>query len=177
VVRKRRQAGYSLAEILVALSIFCAFLAILFILTAEMRGWDKRLPMNYARNPQVASVIARMRRDVLDAYMPHWGSPYVKEHEGFLMNEKVLILQTLRGGTTLTIIWDFREQGVVARYEYLATFRQAQWFARGVPPEFSSGVGIAAVKIPDREWGARLQAKDAKGKLAIDQIFIPRTHK
>jgi len=175
VVRRRRQAGYSLMEVLVALSVFCAFLAVLFILTAEMRGWDKRLPMNYARHPQVASVIARMRKDVTDAHMPNYQTPYLPEHKEFTMDEKVLILRTLVNGGERTIVWDFRETGVVTRYEYIGTLR-TQWNARGVPPEFSSGVDIDAVDMTGRLYGVRLRAKDAKGMLAIDQIFQPRAH-
>lgn len=172
---RRRQAGYSLIEIIVALSVFCAFLAALFILTAEMRGWDKRLPMNYARNPQVASVIARMRRDVLDAHMPHFASPYVSEYEAFKQSDKTLILRTLVGGTERIIVWDFRETGVVTRHEFNAGVH-TQWHARGVPPEFSAGTGLTAVEMDGRPYGVRLQATDAKGHLAIDQIFQPRAH-
>jgi prepilin-type N-terminal cleavage/methylation domain-containing protein len=175
VVTRRRQAGYSLMEVLVALSVFCAFLAVLFILTAEMRGWDKRLPMNYARHPQVASLIARMRKDIADAHMPHYASPYVDEHEGFKMSEKVLILRTLVKGGEQVIVWDFRYEGEVTRYQYVGNL-QTKWSAHGIPPEFSAGVGIKAVKIPGRPYGVRLQAKDGKGKLAIDQIFQPRAH-
>ncbi len=175
MVSRRRQAGYSLMEVVVALSVFCAFLAVLLILTAEMRGWDKRLPMNYARHPQVASVIARMRRDVLDAHMPHYVTPYISEHAGFKQSEKTLILRTLVGGTERIIIWDFRVEGLVTRHEFNAGMHM-QWNARGVPPDFSAGTGLTAVEMEGRQYGVRLQARDAKGQLAIDQIFQPRTH-
>lgn len=175
MVSRRREAGYSLMEVVVALSVFCAFLAVMLILTAEMRGWDKRLPMNYARHPQVASVIARMRRDVLDAHMPNWVSPYISEHEGFEQSNKTLILRTLVDGTERVIVWDFRDAGVVTRHEFNGGMH-TRWNARGVPPEFSAGTGLSAVDMPGREYGVRLQAKDAKGLLAIDQIFQPRAH-
>jgi prepilin-type N-terminal cleavage/methylation domain-containing protein len=175
VVTRRRQAGYSLIEVIVALSVFCAFLAVLFILTAEMRGWDKRLPMNYTRYPQIGSVIARMRKDVQDINLQANPNPYKIEHDGYSNTDKTLIFTTSVAGGERIVVWDFREAGVVTRHEYNVGVKTS-WNARGVPAEFSAGIGIEAVAMPGRPFGVRLQAKDAKGHLAIDQIFQPRAH-
>lgn len=176
MVRRRRQAGYSLMEVLVALSIFSAFLAVLFILTAEMRGWDKRLPMNYVRHPQVGSVIARMRKDVLDMHLPPGANPYDTTKDDYQNGPKTLVFDTLRGGALSTVVWDFSRAGIVQRIEYTGKMKTSTWTARGVPPAFVAGVGLDAVEMEGRPFGVRLRAKDEKGQLAVDQIFQPRAH-
>lgn len=173
IARRQRQLGFTLMEVTVAMSVFGIFLAIMFTLTAEMRMWEKRLPVNYMRNPQIINVVARMRRDVLDAY---GADPYYEEaYHGFEPSEKVLIMDTLHPtGTSETVVWDFREPGVVRRISFHGGIR-TQWAARGLPKQFSS-VHLDAVEIPGRAYGIRLKATDEKGQLAIDQILQPRAH-
>lgn len=168
---KRAQRGYSLIEVVVAMAIFVTFLAVVFILTAEMRSWEKRLPMNMHKHPQVSAVLARIRRDVLDA---HGSKPYRNTHDGYTMNEKVLILETVHeNGGVRTIVWDFREPTVVRRVSYNVGAR-TEWVARGLPHDFAS-VELQAEDVPNaKAWGVRIQAKDANGRLAIDQIYVPR---
>jgi hypothetical protein len=161
-------------EVIVAMTVFGVFLAIFFTLTAEMRMWEKRLPVNYMRNPQIMSVIARMRRDVLDAY---GADPYHDEaFEGHEPSEKVLILDTLHPtGTEETVVWDFREAGVVRRISYHGGVR-TQWASRGLPKDFS-GLKFDVFEVPGASaYAIRLQARDEKGQLAIDQILQPRAH-
>src|SRR5579864_7177692 len=58
--------GYSLLEVVVAIAVFGAFLIIITIVTAEMRGNEKRYPINFMAHPEVSSVMARMRKDIFD---------------------------------------------------------------------------------------------------------------
>jgi prepilin-type N-terminal cleavage/methylation domain-containing protein len=165
------QRGYSLLEVIVAMTIFCMFLTVLFILTAEMRGYEKRLPINYHRHPQVIAVLARMRRDVMDA---HGKSPYRNAYGDYKSSDKVLIVDTITAtGGVETVVWDFRTAGQVQRRAYVMG-QSSDWIARGLPLDFSQ-MEIDAVKTADdAAWATRITARDREGRLAIDAILQPR---
>jgi type II secretory pathway pseudopilin PulG len=171
-----KQRGYTLLEVTVMMSVFGALLAIFFVLTGEMRKWEKRLPVNYMRHPQVASVMMRLRRDVLDANVTGTG-PYLPKFGTFEQGPKVLILDTvLPNGSTQTVVWDFSEPAVVRRHAYTDQLKTETWTARGMPPAFMSQTKITAVEFADRPFGVRITASDTDGKVAIDQILQPRSH-
>ena len=157
------------------LAVFGAVLAIFFTLTSEMRLWEKRLPVNYMKHPQVSAVMSRLRKDVLDAFMPL--GPYVDEEGDYESGEKILIIATLlEEGTVETVVWDFSKPGVVERIAYNTGLKRSTWTARGLPPVFSKEVGITAVEFEGRPFGVRILAKDDKGQISIDQILQPRSH-
>lgn len=166
-----RQRGFTLLEVAVAMSIFGIFLVVALTLTSEMRGWEKKLPVNYMRNPQVISVIARIRRDVLDVQVPPNGKIYVATHDGYTNGQQTLIIQTVLPSGLQTIVWDFTEQGVARRISYNVGVK-TEWVARGMPGSFE----IGSVEFSGRPYGVRLRAEDSNGQLAIDQILQPRTH-
>jgi prepilin-type N-terminal cleavage/methylation domain-containing protein len=170
-VVRRGQRGYSLLEVVVAMTIFGIFLAILFQLTAEMRYQEKRLPVNMHKHPQVMAVLSRMRRDVLDA---HGRTPYRNEHDGYVSSPKVLILESVNAsGGVETIVWDFRTPREVRRRAYNVG-NATEWVARGLPLDFSQ-LEIDALKTdPDAAWATRIIAMDEKGRIAIDTILQPR---
>lgn len=168
----KRVAGYTLLEVVVAMAVFGILLSVLAVLTAEMRFYEKRLPVNFMRHPQIISVIERLRRDVLDA---HGQAPYRDTHDGYTMSEKTLILESVqRSGGVQTIVWDFSIPGEVHRRAYNVGVAD-HWVARGVPEDFSS-VEIGDVGIPGSAYGVRITAKDRNGRIAIDQILQPRAH-
>jgi prepilin-type N-terminal cleavage/methylation domain-containing protein len=170
-VVKRRQRGYSLLEVVFAMAIFGMFLSVLFLLTAEMRFYEKRLPINMHKHPQVISVLARLRRDVLDA---HGKTPYKNVHGEYKASSKVLILETIAAnGGVETVVWDFRTEGEVRRRAFVMG-NSHDWVARGLPVDFST-LDIDALKTaPDAAWATRITAKDGKGRIAIDTILQPR---
>jgi hypothetical protein len=131
--------------------------------------------VNFMRNPQVISIISRMRRDVLDAQVQGDVPIYLNSHDGYTMGPKTLILQTILPDGLHVIVWDFSEPGIARRVAY-DVGEKSQWIARGLPPEFSAGVETEAVKFEGRVYGVRLKAKDSNGQLAIDQILQPRAH-
>lgn len=173
---RRRERGFSLLEVAISLAVFGIFLAIVFTLTSEMRDWEKRLPINFMKNPQVMSVLARIRRDVLDVQVPPNGTIYLDEWDGYKNGPKILIIETLLPTGLQKIVWDFTEPTVVKRIAYNVGV-PTTWVAHGLPPEFTSGVELDAVKFESRVYGVRLIAKDSNGKIAIDQILQPRAHK
>lgn len=164
----RRQAGYTLMEVIIALTVFGVFLIILFMLTTEMRGYEKRLPVNFMRHPQTIALISRMRKDVLDAY---GRDPFDVEIAGYAQTPKTLLLKSVQeNGGIQQIIWDFRTSGMATRTA-INVGVATTWTARGVP-DFM----VTAIDNKDGTYGVRIIANDKKGKLAIDQIFQPRAH-
>ena len=165
-----RQRGFTLLETLVTLVIFGIVITILLTLTAEMRGYDKRYPLNLMKHPQVSAVLARMRKDVLDGFGP---DPYPASYLKHVQSEKKLIVYSVQqSGFTQTVVWDFGTPGIVRRTAYSVGGVVADWTARGVPADFIVGT----FEIPNRPYAVRLQARDGAGRLAIDQILQPRAH-
>lgn len=162
-----RRRGYTLIELLVAMSIMCIFLGILLTLTLEIFRWEKRLPINFLEHPQIIVVISRMRRDVLDA---HGTNPYRFEYEGYKSSDKVLIVETLTAsGGVQMVVWDLSSPGMAVRRAYNVG-NVTQWITRGVPVDFT----IQAAEIGERTPGVQLLAKDSNGRTTIDQLFFPR---
>jgi len=160
-----RQAGFTLLETVVAMTVFGVFLVILFTLTSEMRGYEKRLPINMHKHPQVISVLARMRRDVQDST-----GDYKNTYKDYVSSDKVLIFETLVNGGTQTVIWDFRTPGEARRHSYNVGLAD-EWVGRGLPAQFTID---AEQTGPSAKWAARITAKDEQGRIAIDTILQPR---
>jgi prepilin-type N-terminal cleavage/methylation domain-containing protein len=165
----KRERGFTLMEIVVVLAIFGVFLWIVVILTADMRTWEKRMPVNFMTHPQISAVISRLRRDVQDATNPYYRDSY----STYTMSEKTLIVYRLQqSGTAETVVWDFSTDGQVTRHALTDIAGETSaWTARGTPT-----FRITDFPIPYHPDSVRIQAFDKDGKLAIDQIFQPRAH-
>ena len=154
-------------ELIFSMAIFLIFLMALVTLTAEMSQYEKRYPVNFMAHPQVITVLARLRRDVEDAAPPY----YLESSGDFTMNPHTLILKVLKGsGYTVDVVWDFSHPGEVHRHEFNVGI-DTEWQARGLP-DFR----ITSFPIPSKPDSVRIEANDAKGILAIDQIIQPRPH-
>jgi len=172
-VVKRRDSGYTLMEIVVAMAVFGIFLVVLVTLTAEMRRYEKKLPVNFMKHPQMTAVLSRMRKDVLDAdgentYVSDW-PPTNPE---YTMGKQVLIINTWDPNGRKTVVWDLREAGIARRRIYNVGIVATDWVARGLPAQLE----FDSVEFPGRPYGVRVTAKDINGRIAIDQIFQPRAH-
>jgi prepilin-type N-terminal cleavage/methylation domain-containing protein len=164
----KRERGFTLIEIVVVLAIFGIFIWIIVILTADMRAWEKRMPVNFMTHPQISAVVSRLRKDVADARWPYYPNSLGTWQQG----PATLILDTLReAGTTETVVWDFSKDGEVTRLAFVAEQQQSAWKARGTPT-----FKILDYPIAEHPDSVRIQAYDKDGKLAIDQIFQPRAH-
>lgn len=162
----KRARGFTLMEVVVTLALFGAFLAIIVVLTAEMRKNEARYPINYMAHPEVGSLMARMRKDILDT------TYYPAEFQGYSQTPKTLLLYTLRQtGFAETVIYDFRARGEVHRKAFNATQLTGDWIARGVP-QFE----IGSFTLNTGQDAVRITARDEQGKIAIDEIFVPRPH-
>ena len=166
----KNERGFTLLETVFSLAIFGIMIFIVTVMTAEMRGNDKRYPVNFMRHPQVSSVIARMRRDVLDATE---GPMYPASVATYAQTKQTLIVYVMKpSGFAETVVWDFSVSEVATRKAFNVGSQVSEWTARGLPAQFT----IDIFEIPDRPYGVRLQASDRTGQLAIDQIFQPRAH-
>ena len=173
VTARRRMRGYTLLEVVIAMAVFGMFLLIVTTLTAQMSGFEKRMPIDFMSHPQVAAVIGRLRRDVEDV---HGANPYPSSFGGYVQTPQTLILETVQpSGGVQTIVWDFTAPGAVVRHATNVGIT-TDWTARGLPPAFSKDFAIDAVNIPGRPYGVRVTAHDQEGRIAIDQLFQPRAH-
>lgn len=163
---RRRQHGFTLVELLVTLAVFGLFIAIIGILTYEMFNVQQKWPINYMTHPEVGGVVARVRRDVLDSLY------YPAEFEGFLQDKRLLIVYVVgQDGYAKTVIYDFRKPEEVRRLEYKSKELESTWIAHGTPT-----FAVGTYDLPGGQLATRLTAVDPKGRVAIDQIFVPRAH-
>jgi prepilin-type N-terminal cleavage/methylation domain-containing protein len=173
VTARARMRGYTLLEIVISMAVFGMFLLIVATLTSEMRGFEKRMPIDFMSHPQVAAVVGRLRRDVEDV---HGANPYPPSFGSYVQTPQTLILETVQpNGGVQTIVWDFSTPGAVVRHATNVGIT-TDWTARGLPPQFSKDFAIDAVNIPGRPYGVRVTARDQEGRIAIDQLFQPRAH-
>ncbi|MGZ5493759.1 MAG: type II secretion system protein [Thermoanaerobaculia bacterium] len=168
--------GFTLLEVVMTVAIFGLFLMMLVTLTAEMRGQEKRYPINFMKHPQVIAVLSRLRHDVIDAWKTDTYPdqyPPLPTAALYKQSKKTLLINTLVGGGKQTVVWDFSKSGEVHRISYNVGIG-TEWVARGLPPDFDAD--LDAVEVPGRPFGVRFIANDAKGQRAIDQYYQPRTH-
>lgn len=165
----KRERGYTMLEMVIALAVFGVFLMIIVALTAEMRANEKRYPVNFMIHPEISGVMARMRRDIFDTMY------YPAEWQGYSQTPKTLVLYTLRQtGFAETVVWDFRTRGEVHRKSFNATEQDGDWVARGLP-DFN--VNIDTFTLGTGQDAVRIKGTDDQNRLAIDEIFVPRPHK
>lgn len=163
---KWRARGYTLMEIVVTMALFGVFLFIIVTLTSEMHRNEKKWPINFFTHPEVGSVLARIRRDVFDSIS------LLDNFDTYTSSPATLIVYTInQDGTAETVVWDFSKPGEVHRKAYKATLLSSEWMARSVPIFTSS-----QQPMPTGQVAVRIQAIDKEGKLAIDEIFVPRPH-
>ena len=177
VRRRRAERGYSLMEITVVLAVFGIFLYIVVSLTAEMRRQEKRYPVNFLTNPEVSSVLARMRRDVYDTKL------YYPEYAGVLAGKDVLWVDSIsQGGTSEVIMWDFRTEGEVHRRVYNSAQVQVSEWVTHATPHF---LVLQPPLPPPDDWPHGVSPVEVKAfditdpknpKLSIDEVIIPRPH-
>lgn len=160
---RRRRNGYTLLEIVVTMALFGVFLFILVTLTSEMRRNEKKWPVNFFSHPDVGSALARMRRDIEDSTaLPDNFGAYTR-------SPMTLITYTInQDGTAETVVWDFSKPTEVHRKAFKATLLTSEWMARDVP--------IFVCAQETTLSGVRITAIDKEGKLAIDEVFVPRPH-
>ena len=167
MVSRRRARGFTLMEVVITTALFGVILFILVTLTGEMRRNEKKWPINFFSHPEVGGVLARMRRDIDDS------TSLPDNFQTYNQSPTTLIVYTInQDGTAETVVWDFNKPGEVHRKAFKATLLSSEWIAREVPIFLCTLEPLS----PGDEQAVHIQAIDDKGKLAIDQIFVPRPH-
>ncbi len=171
MVKREGTRGFTLMEVVVATALFGVFLFIVVTLTSEMRRNEKKWPVDFFSNPEVGSVLARIRHDVYDTTL------LMPSYDTYNSSPTTLILYTFSvdGSSAETVVWDFSKPGEVHRRAYRATALSSEWVARSVPIFICSSCSDP-LEV-NGEPAVRIQAIDKEGKLAIDEIFVPRPHK
>src|SRR4051812_50107011 len=67
-----RERGFTLMEIVVVLAVFGAFLWIVVVLTADMRAWQKRMPVNFMTHPAITAGGSRLGKKGQGAAPPDY---------------------------------------------------------------------------------------------------------
>jgi prepilin-type N-terminal cleavage/methylation domain-containing protein len=161
-----KRNGFTLLEVVISLALFGVFLIITAQMTKEMNGYEKRLPINFMSHPQMGTLLSRVRRDVLDS------TEYESSYDKYTSSAKTLILVAVQpSGYTEHVVWDFSKPGEAHRRSFSVGNETSDWIARGLPP-----LAIVDYEIEDHPDSVRVQLRDQKGFLAIDQIFTPRRH-
>jgi prepilin-type N-terminal cleavage/methylation domain-containing protein len=164
VRRWRSQRGMSLLEMMIALLIFGVIIWIVVLFENEMLRFQRTMPLNYLGHPEVVTVVARLRKDIVDAYR------YPDTYAGYQQTPQTLILETLLTTGSQTVVWDFTEGGKAKRFSYNVGSR-TDWVANGVPNFY-----VSSFLMPNGEIATRITALDVNKNLAIDQIYEPRPH-
>ena len=161
---RRTVRGYSLVEMLAALAIFGIFLLVLVGLQGEFINYDREVRVALFTHPSPLSVLARVRRDVLDSR----GFP---DSEGkWKQSPKTLLLDVVADdGSPRVVVWDFSEKTLARRIELAKGEQVAAWEARAVP-----AYQIRSWEAPDGRVGVLITAKDNEGNVAVEQIVTPR---
>lgn len=167
MVKRRSARGFTLMEVVVTTALFGVILFILVTLTGEMRRNEKKWPINFFSHPEVGGVLARMRRDIDDS------TSLPDNFQTYNQSPTTLIVYTIKqDGSAETVVWDFTKPGEVRRKAFTATLLSSEWVAREVPVFLCTLEPLS----PSDEPSVHIQAIDNTGKLAIDQIFVPRPH-
>lgn len=164
----KRRRGFTLLEVVVSITVFGVFLMILMMLTAEMRAYEKKLPVNFMKHPQTAAMLSRIRKDVLDG----WGAEPFVNYASYTQTNKTLVLQSVQeNGGRQTIVWDFRTPTIAKRIAFNVGVATT-WTANGVPE-----MSVDAIENSDGTYAVRLTGVDSRGRTAIDQVLQVRGHR
>ena len=161
---KRAEKGYSLIEVVVAVACFAILLLILVGLEREFIRFDRQMRVDFFVHPAPMSVVARLRRDVIDSY------GYPDKFLEYEQKKQLLILDMPPAkGKKRTVVYDFTRTGQANRLEFVEEERVSSWTANAVPM-----FRVDGFEMPDGDMAVRIQAFDTKGRLTVDQIFQPR---
>ena len=157
-------AGFSLVEMLASVVIFGIFLVVLVGLQREFLRFDGEMRVKLFTHPAPFSVLARLRRDILDS------RGYPATVGEWTQSPQTLLLDVIGDDDKPhVVVWDFSNHVIARRIELEDGARIAEWEARAVPY-----YSIDNWEAPDGRTGVLVTAKDGAGNVVVDQIVTPR---
>lgn len=153
-------------EIIVALAVFGILMLVLAGLDREFLRFDREMRVQFFLHPEPMSVLARVRRDVLDSR----GYPASFQSWSQSPTQLLLYVEDPKTPKLMIVVYDFSEVGFARRLAFEGKEKVSDWRARGVP-KFT----IGSYDMPRGGTAVRLKALDEKGRLAVDQIIQPRS--
>jgi prepilin-type N-terminal cleavage/methylation domain-containing protein len=160
----RAQRGYSLLEMSMTVAIFAVLIMIVVALENQMIRFDRAFKIRFMVHPEEMAVIARVRKDVLDA------QGYPAQIGGYVQSPTTLILGHRDEKNRLEqVVYDFSTSGLVRRSRFHQNTKLEEWVGRGLP-RFE----ISSFEMPNEEIAVRLRGFDKRGELVVDQILLPR---
>lgn len=160
-----KRDGYSLVELVFALAIFSMLILVVVGLENQMLRLDRSMRLKFMVHPDDMAVMARLRRDVLDA------QGYPTSRGSYRQSPTTLILSGLTEGAAIEeVVYDFGTKGHARRMTFSGNQKTGEWIGRGLPK-----FRISSFEMPDQAGVAvRLRGYDSKDQLIVDQILFPR---
>lgn len=160
-----RRNGYSLVEMVFALAIFSMLILVVVGLENQMLRLDRSMRIKFMVHPDDMAVIARLRRDVVDA------QGYPTSLGRYRQSPTTLILSgRTEEGAIEEVVYDFDTRGLARRLTYSGNQKTGEWVGRGLPK-----FRISSFEMPeDAGLAVRLRGYDSKDQLIVDQIVFPR---
>lgn len=169
--------GFSLIEMIVAIAILGFLVLMLVLLERDLVMFDRKTRVDLFSQPNTASVLHRLRRDVLDS----WN--YRASYKGLRQSPTVLLLDGYVDGVKIrrshVIIWDFTDPGIARRIEYADDRLVSEWSTNA-----QARFEVESYRMCDEADGETvprcsgpyfvyLKAYDAKGNLVVDEKVTP----
>ncbi|MCM2314962.1 MAG: hypothetical protein NDJ92_07415 [Thermoanaerobaculia bacterium] len=149
---------------LASVVIFGIFLVILVGLQREFLRYDGEMRVALFTHPAPLSVLARLRRDVLDS------RGYPSSEGAWEQSPSILLLDVVGDdGRPRVVVWDFSTPRMARRIERFKGKTTSDWEARAVP-----AFRVESWEAPDGRTGVLVTARDGGGNVVVDQILAPR---
>lgn len=162
---ERRERGFTMIEMVVALAVFGILILVSVEIEQELFRAEKTQVVDFFSHPELDAIVVRLRADVLDS------TGYPASAGTWRQSPKTLLLSIPAGNAATIVAWDFSHAGEARRLELHGSTEAASWVARGTP-----SFEISSVTMPDGTVAVHLVGTSSDGERIVDRVFAPRAH-